>query len=54
MTSQVRLDVCLYIVKSQVSTDAPWLFLCWIKGKAFRENVERFGWLSVYSVQTVF
>ncbi len=27
MTPQVRLDVCLYIVKSQASTDAPWLFL---------------------------
>ena len=26
MTPQVRLDVCLYIVKSQASTDAPWLF----------------------------
>ena len=32
MTPQVRLDVCLYIVKSQASTDAPWLLLCaWVE-----------------------
>jgi len=33
MTSQVRLDVCLYIVKSQASTDAPWLFYVGWRGK---------------------